>query len=84
MKTRLIRGVSAARQVGEFISDFARPSFGTLREDPEGPIDRSDPRLGSLQGECGELLTQGEFNKRLLLSVSKEGRKGSGGGASQT
>ena len=47
---------------------------GSTREDPEGPINRSDPRLGSLQGVGGELLAQGKFDYCLIIPASEEGR----------
>ncbi len=50
----------------------ARPD--PRQEDPEGSIDRSDPRLGSFLSESGELLAQGEFNDSLVIPISKEGR----------
>ena len=49
-----------------------RPDSG--KQDPEGSIERSDPRLGSVQRESGELLTQSEFDDCLLIPTSEEGR----------
>ncbi len=51
----------------------ARPEF--RQKDPEDPIDRSDSGLGSLLGEGGKLLTESEFDDRLLASASKESWK---------
>ena len=51
------------------------PSRPDLRqEDPEAPIGRSDPGSAAFLGVCGQLLTKGEFNDRLLVSASKERR----------
>jgi len=51
------------------------PSRPDLRqEDPKGSIGRNDPGLAPFLGECGELLTEGEFDDRLFASASKEGR----------
>ena len=51
------------------------PSQPDLRQDdPEAPIGRTDPGSASLQGVGGELLTEGEFDDRLLASASKESR----------
>ncbi len=51
------------------------PSRPDLRQqDPEAPIGRSDPGSAPSLGECGELLTKGEFDDRLPTSASKEGR----------
>ena len=51
----------------------ARPEPG--QKDPENPIRRSDPWLGPSLGVGRKLLTQGEFDDRLLRSTSKEGEE---------
>ena len=53
------------------------PSRPDLRQkDPKAPIGRSDPGSAPFPflGERGELLTKREFDDRLLVSASKEGR----------
>ena len=51
------------------------PSRPDLRqEDPETPVGWSDPGSGPFLSERGELLTEGEFDDRLLASASKESR----------
>jgi hypothetical protein len=44
MSIRPIREVPAAREVAELISDFDRPSFGTLRGRQRPIFGPSDPR----------------------------------------
>jgi len=50
----------------------SRPAPG--QEDPEGPVGWSDPRSAPSLGEGGKLLTESEFDDRLLASASEEGR----------
>jgi len=66
MKTRPIREVSVARQVGEFISDFVRPSLGTLRHQiwangPKSRIRPSPKQLKSYMLWFGRLLAHYEL-----------------------
>jgi hypothetical protein len=42
------------------------------QKDPERTIHWGDPRLGPFLGVGGKLLTQGEFDGRLLIPASQE------------
>ena len=54
--------------------DLFPPRPDLRQKDPKAPIGRSDPGSVPFLGERGELLTEGEFDERLLASASKESR----------
>ncbi len=52
--------------------DLFPPRPDLRQKDPKAPIGRSDPGSVPFLGERGELLTEGEFDERLVASASKE------------